>query len=100
MKPVIVVNRMMIKPGKIDEYIDAQQKFVGTLPPCGLIGGRMYRSIDEQSAVLVSVFESKSAADAVFQRADFQAHLRRLQPLVESSSPVLYEEAYTYGSFH
>jgi quinol monooxygenase YgiN len=99
MKPVIVVNRMMIKPGKIDEFIEAQQKFVGTIPPCGLIGGRMYRSVDDQSAVLVSVFESKSAVDAVFQRADFKEHLRRLQPLVESTSPILYEEAYTYGNF-
>jgi hypothetical protein len=90
----------MIKPGKIDEFIAEQQKFVGTLPPCGLIGGRMYRSVDEQSAVLVSVFESKSALDAIFQRVDFKENLLRLQPLVASSSPIQYEEAYTYGTFH
>jgi quinol monooxygenase YgiN len=89
----------MIKPGKIDEFIEAQQKFVGTLPPCGLIGGRMYRSVDEQSALLVSVFESRSAIDTVFQLPEFKENLRRLQPLVESSSPIVYEEAYTYGTF-
>jgi hypothetical protein len=89
----------MIKPGKIDEFIEMQQKFVASLPPCGLIGGRMYRSIDEQSAVLVSVFESKGAVEEIFQRADFKENLRRLQPLVESSSPMVYEEAYTYGTF-
>jgi quinol monooxygenase YgiN len=99
MKPVIVVNRLMIKPGKLDEFIEAQQKFVGTLPPCGLIGGRMYRSLDEQSAVLVSIFESRSAIDTVFQLPEFKENLRRLQPLVESSSPIVYEEAYTYGTF-
>ena len=99
MKPVIVINRIMIKPMKIDEFIEVQQKFVVTLPPCGLIGGRLYRSIDQQSAVLVSVFESKSAVDEIFQRAEFKENLRRLQPLVESSSPMLYEEAYTHGTF-
>jgi quinol monooxygenase YgiN len=99
MKPIIVINRLMIKPGNIEEFIRTQQTFVETLPPRGVIGGRMYRSVDEQSAVLVSVFESKGAADAVLQRAEFKEHLRRLQPLIESSSPSIYEEAYTYGTF-
>jgi quinol monooxygenase YgiN len=100
MKTVTVVNRMTIKPGRIDEFIAAQQKFAAGLPPCGLVGGRMYRSVDGRSAVLVSVFESKGAADAVFERDDFKAHLQRLQELVESSSPAFYEEAYSVGAFH
>ena len=33
------------------------------------------------------------------QGADFKAHLKRLQPLVESSHPSFYEEAYTTGDF-
>jgi quinol monooxygenase YgiN len=99
MKPVTVVNRIMLRPGKIDEFIEEQRKCVVTLPPCGLIGGRMYRSVDEQSAVSVSVFESKSAVDSVFQRADFRENIQRLRPLVESSSPILCAEAYTYGTY-
>jgi quinol monooxygenase YgiN len=99
MKPVTVINRLVIKPGKMDEFIDAQQKFAAALPPCGLIGGRMYRSVDGQSAVLVSTFQSKSAQEETWQRADFKEHLRRLQPLVESSSPNVYDEAYTAGDF-
>jgi quinol monooxygenase YgiN len=99
MNPVIVINRLVIKPGKLEEFIDAQQKFAATLPACGLVGGRMYRSVDGQSCVLVSKFESTSAQEAILQRADFKEHLRRLQPLVESSSPVLYAEAYTTGDF-
>jgi hypothetical protein len=47
----------------------------------------------------VSTFSSKDAQDQVFQRVDFKEHLQRLQPLVESSSPLLYEEAYTTGDF-
>jgi quinol monooxygenase YgiN len=99
MKPVTVINRIHVKPGKMDEFIEAQRKFAAMLPSDWLIGGRMYRSLDGQSAVLVSTFRSKSAQDEVFQRADFKAHLQRLQPLVESSSPILYEEAYTTGDF-
>jgi hypothetical protein len=57
----------------------------------------MYRSLDGQSAVLVSTFRSKEDQDQVFGRADFKEHLQRLQPLVESSSPMVYEEAYTTG---
>jgi len=99
MKPVTVINRFSIKPGKMDEFIDAQQKFVAALPPCGLVGGRMYRSLDGQSAVLVSTFQSKDAQEQVLQRPDFKEHLSRLQPLVESANPVLCEEAYTTGVF-
>jgi quinol monooxygenase YgiN len=99
MKSVTVINRFSIKPGKMDEFLDAQQKFAATLPPCGLVGGRMYRGADGQSAVLVSIFQSKSAQEEVFQRADLKEHMRNLRPLVESSSPISYEEAYTYGDF-
>jgi|ERR1043165_307401 quinol monooxygenase YgiN len=99
MKPVTAINRLTIKPGKIDEFIAAQREFAAALPSCGLIGGRMYRSRDDQFAVLVSVFESAAAYEAVVQRPEFKAHLQRLALLVDSSSPALYEEAYTTGSF-
>jgi quinol monooxygenase YgiN len=99
MKPVTVINRLFIKPGKMDEFIDAQRRFAASLPASGRVGGRMYRSIDGQSAVLVSVFQSKGAHDEIMQSADFKEHLRKLQPLVESSSPSFYEEAYTTGDF-
>ena len=99
MKPVTVINRLAINPGKMEEFIDTPPKYAAVLPPRGLIGGRMYRSADGQSAVLVSTFESKSAQEAILQRPDFKEHLKRLQPLVESSNPNLYEEAYTTGDF-
>lgn len=98
MKFLTVINRLSIKPGKMDEFIEAQQKFAAELPPCGLIGGRMYRSLDGRSAVLVSTFQSKEAQEQIRQRPDFIEHLKRLQPLVESSSPLLCEEAYVTGA--
>lgn len=101
MKPVTVINRFTIKPGKMDEFIAAQRNFATALAqaPNGLVGGRMYRGGDGHSAVLVSQFESESAQEAIRQSDTFKQHLSRLQPLVESASPSLYEEAYTTGNF-
>lgn len=101
MKPVTVVNRLVIKPGKMDEFIEAQRRFASGLlaKPCGLIGGRMYRSIDGTSAVLVSQFESQSAQEELRQSPAFEQHVNALQSMVESASPSLYEEAYTTGDF-
>jgi hypothetical protein len=72
MKPVIIINRLTIKPG---------------------------RGLDNTSAVLVSVFASASAQDEIRQSDAFKAHVSRLQPLIESSTPSVYEEAYTTGEF-
>jgi quinol monooxygenase YgiN len=101
MKPVTVINRLVIKPGKMDEFIDVQRNFALGLmtKPSGLIGGRLYRSIDGQSAVLVSQFESDSAQEELRQSQAFKQHVNALQPMVESASPSLYEEAYTTGDF-
>ena len=99
MKAVTIINRLTVKPGKMDEFLETQRKYAAELPACGLIGGRMYRGTDDQTAVLVSTFESKSAQEAILQRAGFKEHLRRMQDLVESSNPSLYEEAYTTGNF-
>jgi quinol monooxygenase YgiN len=101
MKPVTVINHFAIKPDKMDEFIAAQQNFAATLmqKSNGLSGGRMYRSIDGKSAVLVSQFESASAQEGIRQSDSFRQHVSRLRLLIESASPNLYEEAYTTGDF-
>ena len=99
MSRVTMVNHLVIKPGKIDEFIAEQRKFAESLPPCGLIGGRMYRSVDGRSVTLMSVFQSKAAQEEVFQRADLKENIRKLASFVESSNPIVHEEAYTYGDF-
>jgi quinol monooxygenase YgiN len=100
-KPVTVINQIVTKPGKMEEFIDIQRNFATVLmkQPSGLIGGRMYRSTDGKSAVLVSQFESESAQEALRQSEAFKHHLKQLQALVESASPTVYEEAYTTGNF-
>ena len=48
MKPVIVINRLAIKPGTIDEFIEARHIYASSLTekPKGLIGSRLYRGLD------------------------------------------------------
>ncbi len=99
MSTITVINRFEIRPGQMDAFIDAQRAFPSSLPACGLVGGRMYRALDGRSAVLISVFESQAAIDALRGRSDFQAHLERLRPYVESTNPSLYEAAYDTGDF-
>jgi quinol monooxygenase YgiN len=99
MGSVTVINRIVVKQGKMKEFLEAQRRYAELTAPNGLVGGRMYRSLDGQSAVLVSTFSSKSEQEQVMQRSDFKEHIQRLQPLVESSTPSIYEEAYTTGGF-
>ena len=101
MKRVTVVNFFSIKPGKMDEFIEAQRRFATALKPrpAGLIGGHMYRSLDRKSAVLVSQFESASALEEFRQSDAFKQHVEKLRLWVASASPSLYEEAYTTGDF-
>jgi quinol monooxygenase YgiN len=101
MKPVTVINRLAVKPGKMDELVATQHRFAAEMmkTPTGLVGGRLYRSLDGTSVVLVSTFASVHAKDEVFQLDAFKQHLKTLQTMVESSSPNLYEEAYTTGDF-
>jgi len=101
MKPVTVINRLVIKPGKMQEFLQVQQAFVGSLTakPRGLIASRTYRSIDDESVVLMSQFESVDAQESMFRQDAFQHHVEKQRELVESSSPSLYEETSTAGDF-
>jgi quinol monooxygenase YgiN len=101
MQPVTIINSFVIKPGKMEEFIELQRNFAMRLKltPCGLIGGRMYRGSDGKSAVLVSQFESEQAQEELRQSQDFKQHISQLRELIESATPALYEAAYTTGDF-
>ena len=100
MNPLTQINFISIKPGKIDEFIEAQRKyFASTTRPKGLIGSRVYRSVDGKSAVLVTEFESVQAQEEILQRDVLKQHINSVRPLVESSGPSLYEEAHITGDF-
>ena len=101
MTEVTIINHIEVKPGKIDEFLGLQQAFAAKLSdkPSGLVGGRMYRSADGLSAVLISQFESAEAQARILQSDAFQQHIGRLRELIVSSSPKFYEAAYTTGAF-
>jgi hypothetical protein len=82
----------------IEEFIAAQRRVASTIPG-GLVGGRLYRSLDGGSVILVSQFESISAQQQILQNEGFKEHLKEMAPMVESSNPTQYEEVYTYGDF-
>jgi quinol monooxygenase YgiN len=101
MKHVTIINRLEIKPGSTDAFIDAQRAFAtGLMKTHGyVVGGRMYRSLDSKSVVLVSVFDSMEAQEQARKLDAFKEHLARIQPMTESSSPALYDIAYSYGDY-
>jgi quinol monooxygenase YgiN len=101
MSPVTIINTFSIKSDKIDEFVSAQQSFAAQVrkQPCGLLGGRLYRSVDGTAAVLISQFESQQAFEEIRQREDFKQHLQRLAAMVNSANPARFEEAYTTGNF-
>jgi quinol monooxygenase YgiN len=96
---VTVIGTFGIKPGCIDEFISLQREFATSRCLDGLLGGRMYRNRAGTKAVLVSQFESAQAQQAIAGSAELQAHIGTLREMVESSSPDVYEVAYTYGAF-
>ncbi|MBB3590988.1 hypothetical protein FHX08_001332 [Rhizobium sp. BK529] len=59
----------------------------------------MYRNREGTKAVLVSQFESVEAQEAIMGSAELRSHIEKLREMVDSSSPDIYEEAYTYGEF-
>ena len=99
MTKVTAIGTFGIKPGRMDEFIALQSEFATSRCPTGLLGGRMYRNRDGTKAVLVSQFESVEVQQAIMRSAELQAHIGTLREMVESPSPDIFEEAYTYGAF-
>lgn len=98
MNPVTQINFLSIKPGKMDEFIEANRRYVASSPlPRGVLSSRMYRSLDGASIVRVTQYESIKALDEVQQDEGLRRQIAILRPLVESSRPALYEEAPALG---
>jgi quinol monooxygenase YgiN len=100
MKPVTQINVLSIKPEKIDEFFEADRSYIASASlPKGLIGSRLYRSLDGKSAVRVSQYESVEAHKEYHHSEALRQQIDLLRTFVESSSPGFYEEAYTTGDF-
>ena len=96
MKPVTQINFLSIKPVKVDEFFQMNQSYIASSGrPNGLISSRLYRSLDGKSAVRVSTYESAEAHKEIHESESLKQHIAMLQPLIESSTPALYEEVTT-----
>jgi quinol monooxygenase YgiN len=100
MTPVTQILFLSIKPGKIDEFLKADRRFIAsTTLPKGLVGSRLYRSADGKSAVRVVQYESIEAHREYQQDPALQQQVALLRDFVESATASLYEEVRTTGDF-
>jgi quinol monooxygenase YgiN len=100
MNPVTQINFISIKPDKVDEFFEADRRFVASASlPKGLIGSRLYRSPDGKSAIRVTQYESAEVKKEYHQSEALQQQIALLRTFVESSTTGLYEEVRTTGDF-
>jgi quinol monooxygenase YgiN len=100
MKPVTQINVLSIKPDKVDEFFEADRSYIASATlPKGVLGSRVYKSLDGRSVVRVTHYESVEAHKDYHQSEGLQQQTGLLRAFVESSSPGLYEEVHTIGNF-
>jgi heme-degrading monooxygenase HmoA len=96
---VTVIHVLTPTPGKLDELVALQTEllpgFRGKVP--GLRRGHFYKGADRNTAVLVSVFDTREAFDEFRRSALFAAHRDRISPLLERTDPGFYELVYETG---
>ena len=100
MKPITQILVASIKPGKIEDFLEADRQFIAsTTLPKGLVGSRLYRSQDGKSVVRVVQYESAAAQKEYEQDEALQKQVALLRNFVESAAGNVYEEVRTTGDF-
>lgn len=98
-RPVVIINTFTTKPGKLDEFIAlqdaARRRFAGQIP--GLRGSRMHRSLDGQTAVLITAFDTLDDQKSWLATELFAQHRTQILPLIEQASPKAFEIIYEGG---
>jgi len=99
-KPYVSISVITPKSGRFEEFMELQlaqhHRVRGEVQ--GLRGGRLFRSLDGRSVVLVTAFETIEDAQRFRQDPRFTEHVARIQPLLESAVPGGYETAYEVGT--
>ncbi|UWZ84164.1 antibiotic biosynthesis monooxygenase [Occallatibacter riparius] len=100
MTPVTQILLLTIKPGKMDEFLEADRNFLAsTVLPKGIAGSRLYRSPDGKSVVRVVQYESAEAQKEYEQDQALRQQVSFLRNFVESATAGFYEEVRTTGDF-
>ncbi len=99
LRPVVIINTFTAKPGKLDEFIAlqdaARRRFAGRIP--GLRGSRMHRSLDGETAVLITAFDTMDDQKNWLATEQFAQHRAQILPLIEQASPKAFEIIYEAG---
>lgn len=85
-RPFVLINSFTPKPGKLDELATlleaARDCFADRIS--GFHGGRVYRDVDESSALLIGVFETEDHYESWITTDLFASYRAQILPLIES----------------
>lgn len=86
LRPFVLINSFTPKPGKLDELAAlleaARNCFSDTIS--GFHGGRIYRDLDGNSALLIGVFETEDHYESWIATDLFAKYREQILPLIES----------------
>lgn len=98
-KPYVSISVITPKPDRFEEFMELQlaqhHRVRGQVQ--GLRGGRLFRSLDGRSVVLVTTFETVEDSKRFRENPLLTEHMARIQPLLESAAQAGYETAYEVG---
>lgn len=97
--PVLSISLIRIKPGRFEEFMALQtahlERIRGTVS--GVRGGRLFKSAEKNTVLMVSAFETAEAGARFRQDPRFREHLDRAAELIESNEALPVELAYRIG---
>ncbi len=97
---VVLVNLFTAKPGKMQDFVDAQtgeyRRLLGKVE--GWKGNRLHLSLDGNTAVNYAVFETLAHYKAWRTSELFEEHVAIIAPFVERSEPGIYQPLYEAGT--
>src|ERR1700731_4498045 len=96
LRPVVNVSVITPKPEHFEAFmalqLAQQQRTRGEVQ--GLIGGGLFKSLDNRSVVLVAVFATAEDSQRWREDPRLLAHVARVQPLTERAATGTYETLY------
>lgn len=97
--PVVFINIFTVKSGKLDEFVALQRDYLessrGVVP--GWRGSRMHRSLEHETVVMMSMFDTIADHKRIFDTARFSEHIEKVRPLIEKAEPGYYQIAHEVG---
>ena len=96
----ILFNVFTPKDGKLDELIEAQTRALQTFGTQidGWRGGRLHRSLDGRTALMVTAFDSEEHHQRWIASEHFAAHRARIADIIENAERGYYQLVYQTGA--